>query len=66
MERRAFGEGVCLHRPPVVVYENDWHGPTKRVPHEPCWCGRPRLVLVVKYLRHWRAKDVAEEPDAEG
>lgn len=65
-ERQAFGEGCCPHRPPLVIHKHDWHKPARKAAREtPCWCGRPRLTLVVEHVREWRALDVAEEPDTE-
>jgi hypothetical protein len=62
-ERRAFGGGCCPHLAPLVRHENDWHRPARQgVQEPPCWCGRPRLVIVVSHVRDWRA---LEEPDGE-
>lgn len=63
MERRTMS-GTCPHRPPLVVYENDWHAPARKPPRErPCWCGRPRLCIVVRYEEDWANR--YEEADAE-
>lgn len=62
MERRTMS-GTCPHRPPLVVHENDWRPPAKVKPERPCWCGRPRLRIVVQYVQDWANR--YEEPDAE-
>jgi len=65
-EQRTFGPGACPHRPPLVVFENDWHKPARKVPKDrPGWCGRPRLRVVVRYVSNWhdRHGDDAEKPD---
>ena len=64
-ERRTFGRGTCPHRPPLVVYVEDWDGPTKKPPRErPCLCGRPRLRVVIRYVTNWHER-YDEEPEAE-
>ncbi len=62
MERHTL-RGTCPHRPPLVVYED---GKSRRRPAEaPCWCGRPRLRVTVRYLEDWANRyREPEEPDA--
>lgn len=48
MERRAFGSGTCAHQPPLVVFDGD-----DGDDGEPCWCGRPRLRIIVQCIADW-------------
>ena len=65
LERHTL-RGTCPHRPPLVVHVGDWHPSRRHAARDvPCWCGRPRLVLTVRYDAHWHAQDVDDTPDAE-